>query len=69
MKRRQFMGASRRRGSCMAFVARAQQPPKVIHSRDPGLNCCKNVTPVTGVWGLASAPERNRRLRIRQSDA
>ena len=23
------------------------------------LNCCKNVTPVIGVRGLASAPERN----------
>jgi hypothetical protein len=30
----------------------------------PGLNCCKNVTPVTGVRGLASAPERNRWLCI-----
>jgi CheY-like chemotaxis protein len=28
------------------------------------LNCCKNVTPVTGVRGLASAPEPNRRFRI-----
>jgi hypothetical protein len=34
------------------------------HSREPRLNCCKNVTPVTGVRGLASAPERNRRFRI-----
>jgi hypothetical protein len=30
----------------------------------PRHNWCKNVTPVTGVWGLASAPEQNRRFRI-----
>src|SRR4029453_16344065 len=32
--------------------------------RDPEAHCCKNVTPLTGVRGLASAPERNRRFRI-----
>src|SRR5258708_33644249 len=30
----------------------------------PDANCCKNVTPLTGVRDLASAPERNRRFRI-----
>jgi len=33
-------------------------------SRDPEAHCCKNVTPLNGVRGLASAPERNRRFRI-----
>jgi hypothetical protein len=37
---------------------------ETLDSARPGLNCCKNVTPVTGVRGLASAPERNRRFRI-----
>src|SRR5205807_4665405 len=33
-------------------------------ARTPRLNCCKNITPITGVRDLASAPERNRHFRI-----
>src|SRR5215475_728513 len=63
-RKRTQLNCTARWKTCVANETPAGRGCKRLTRREPKLNCCKNVTPVIGVRGLASGPERNRCFRI-----